>query len=131
MKSNQKCLLNIDLILSPFSFQSGTKNSEVEYSLLGEYSRNFSIDRTTGIIRVSQPIDFEELPGSLEDSDRILYFAVRATDWGVPRLYSDVPLSIYVEDENDNAPIFEETYYNASVTENVIGGTHILQVGFQ
>lgn len=93
-------------------------------------SKNFTIDPISGIIRVSQPIDFEELPGSPDETERILHLAVRARDWGNPSLYNDVPLFIYVVDENDNAPVFQESYYNASVTENVVGGTAILQVNF-
>lgn len=107
---------------------TGTKNSEIEYSLLGDFSRNFTIDPTTGVIRITQPMDFEELHGSPEETERLLHLAVRARDWGTPSLYSDVPLFIYVEDENDNAPIFEEIYYNMSISENVLGGTSILKV---
>lgn len=92
---------------------------------------NFTIDPISGIIRITQPMDFEDLPGSPEETERVLHLGVRARDWGSPSLYSDVPLFIYVKDENDNAPIFEEKYYNASVAENIIGGTAILEVGTQ
>lgn len=106
----------------------GTKNSDIEYSLFGDMSRNFTIDRITGMITVSHPVDFEEFDGPLKENVRTLLLTLRARDWGTPSLYTDVPLYIYVEDVNDNPPVFEETYYNVSLPEDVNGGVPILQV---
>ncbi|CAG9818294.1 unnamed protein product [Phaedon cochleariae] len=107
---------------------NGTKNSEVEYELYGEGKDNFTIDPATGAVYVKHPVDFEAIEGSSNEHTRTLFLTVRARDWGVPSLFSEVPLLIYVEDMNDHAPVFEYTYYNESVAENVAGGTSILQV---
>ncbi|XP_015840656.1 cadherin-23 isoform X2 [Tribolium castaneum] len=107
---------------------NGTKNNEIEYSLFGDLSHNFTIEPSTGIIKPRTSIDFEALEGSLKDSIRQLHLTVRARDWGTPSLFSDVPLYIYVQDVNDHAPLFEYTFYNKSVPEDISGGTSILQV---
>lgn len=107
---------------------NGTKNNEIEYSLFGELSHNFTIDPSSGTIKPRTPIDFESLEGSSNENIRQLYLTVRARDWGTPSLFSDVPLYIYVQDVNDHAPLFEYTFYNKSVPEDISGGTSILQV---
>ncbi|RZC35307.1 cadherin-23 [Asbolus verrucosus] len=107
---------------------NGTKNSEIVYTLFGHLSHNFSIDASTGVIKPNAPIDFEILEGSSKDTVRLLHLTIRARDWGNPSLFSDVPLNIYVQDENDHAPIFEYIFYNKSVPENIPGGTSVLQI---
>lgn len=91
-------------------------------------SKNFSIDSYSGIIKVNNPLDFEEFTGSFKENVRVILLTLRARDWGIPSLYTDVPLYIYVEDVNDNPPIFEQNHYNISVSEDVSGGVAILQV---
>lgn len=107
---------------------NGTKNSDIEYSVFGEYKKNFSIDSMTGIIKPRYPMDFEKLPGGTNGNTRLVFLKVRARDWGTPSLFTDAPLTIYVQDVNDNPPLFEETFYNKSIPENVPGGTPILRV---
>ncbi|XP_030761227.1 cadherin-23-like, partial [Sitophilus oryzae] len=107
---------------------NGTKNSEIEYLLFGELHQNFTIDPVTGIIKPKHPIDFENIEGPEEENVRILYLTVRARDHGTPSLYNEVPLHIYIEDVNDNAPFFDYVFYNASIPEDAEGGTQIIQV---
>lgn len=96
--------------------------------MFGELHTNFTIDSVTGIIKPIKPLDFELLEGPSKENVRPLYLTVRARDWGVPSLFSDIPLVIYVEDMNDNAPTFEFMFYNKTIPENLVGGTSILQV---
>jgi hypothetical protein len=107
---------------------NGTKNSEIEYTLFGQLGHNFTIDPVSGVVKPQMPVDFEILDGTHRDNIRQLHLTVRARDWGNPSLFSDVPLHIYVQDANDHAPIFEYTFYNKSVPENIPGGTSVLQV---
>ncbi|CAG9827600.1 unnamed protein product [Diabrotica balteata] len=107
---------------------NGTKNSEIEYELLGDLAENFTID-STGLISLKCPMDFESLQNSFSSSVYSVFLTVRARDWGTPSLFSDVPLLIYVEDVNDNTPVFENSFYNKSVAENSPSGTSLLQVG--
>lgn len=68
-------------------FLSGTKNSEIEYFLMGELHQNFTIEAKTGLVRPRNPIDFEYIEGPEEENVRILYLTVRARDMGSPSLY--------------------------------------------
>lgn len=110
------------------TFFLGTKNSEIEYIVFGEWKQNFTIDSITGVIKPKHPIDFEKLNGSVNENTRTLSLTVRAKDWGRPSLFSDAPFYVYVEDVNDHGPMFEKVYYNKSIPEIISGGTSILQV---
>ncbi|XP_017773804.1 PREDICTED: cadherin-23 [Nicrophorus vespilloides] len=107
---------------------NGTKNSEIEYSLHGIAAGNFTIEPNTGVIRPKAPLDFESFEGPSTDSTRIVHLTARASDWGDPVLYTEVPIVIYVLDANDHAPVFEELMYNKSIPENIPSGTSIFQV---
>lgn len=108
--------------------KSGTKNSEIEYSLFGELHENFTINSILGTIKPKTTIDFEALSGAFKETVRPLYLTVRARDWGSPSLFTDVSLHIYVQDVNDHAPMFEHLYYNQSVPEIIPGGTSVIKV---
>lgn len=109
---------------------NGTKNSDIEYSVFGDFKKNFTIDSMTGVIKPRSPLNFEELPGKTNENVRVMNLKVRARDWGTPSLFSDAPLVIYLQDVNDHAPQFEFVFYNVSVPENLPGGTSILQVKY-
>lgn len=107
---------------------NGTKNSEIEYLLLGDMSYNFSIDSTFGILKPIMPLDFELLEGASQESVRELHLTIQARDWGSPRQFTEVPLLIYVQDVNDHAPIFDYIFYNKTIPENLPSGTSVVQV---
>lgn len=52
---------------------------------------------------------------------------VRATD-SLSGAHSDVSVTIYVEDVNNHAPLFEQIMYNVSVSEVLPPGSSILTV---
>lgn len=102
-------------------------NAEIRYSLmpneLGEtYNKNFplSVDPSSGWVSVLKPLDRE--------NDSLLDFYVLATDKGSPPLSSSVRVIVSVSDVNDNAPTFEQKFYNVSVFENTPRGTEVLRV---
>ncbi|KAL3277671.1 hypothetical protein HHI36_013017 [Cryptolaemus montrouzieri] len=107
---------------------NGTKNSEIEYSIFGELYENFTINPQTGVIEPRAPLDFELLDGSSKENIRTLLMTIRAKDLGVPSLFTDVSLVIYVQDVNDNAPIFEYPFYNTTILENITEETSILKI---
>jgi len=115
---------------------SGTSNSEIRYSLMvsDPIHDNFTVDSVLGVLQPKYLIDFEKLPlpskavGKLVGSMRAIGMFVEAHDLGVPSLSSQVPVIIYVEDENDHAPHFEQSFYHASVLEDLTPGSIVLQV---
>nr|XP_061793121.1 protocadherin gamma-A3-like [Nerophis lumbriciformis] len=51
-----------------------------------------------------------------------------AVDGGNPQKSGTVNIEIDIQDNNDNAPVFNQTSYKAKVTENAPKGTHVLTV---
>lgn len=98
-------------------------NQEVFFQLVeekGKSSDYFTIDRDTGIISTAQVLDHEEIQQHK--------LRVRVVDGGVPALSSDVIVTIDITDLNDNAPIFTEHTYKATVSELAPRGHFITQV---
>lgn len=108
---------------------NGTRNSEVFYEIIdGEFKDNFTIDSVTGVVKLRSPIDFEKLTKINKLSIRPIQLTVQATDGGIPQLFSQVPVVINVQDENDWAPRFERSSYEAAITEQLEGGTSVITV---
>ncbi|KAG7464992.1 hypothetical protein MATL_G00171450 [Megalops atlanticus] len=90
------------------------------YNLVEENaSRTFHIDFKTGVLSVTDRLDFET------QSKHVL--TVRATD-SVTGAFSDTTVDIEVEDINDNAPVFQQLTYAAQVLEGSPIGTSVIQV---
>ncbi|KAJ8730632.1 hypothetical protein PYW08_002045 [Mythimna loreyi] len=107
---------------------NGTKNSHIEYSIVsGDYKNNFTIDPNLGIITPVEGLDFEQIPGD-NSNLRPIHLTVRARDFGEPPLSSTVPVTIYVQDVNDHAPLFQQMMYKRSIPEDMPGGTSVLEV---
>lgn len=111
---------------------NGTRNSEIFYEIVeGDFRHNFSLDIKTGVMRLKSSIDFEKLhvPRSQKSSSiRPIYLTVQASDGGNPSQASQVPVTIYVQDENEFSPKFEKSFYEAKIMENLETGTSILTV---
>ena len=74
-------------------------NSNVEYFLTRSDSDNFVIGRLDGILRTTSALDREE---------KSKYFVtVTARDHGTPRQSASTEISVHIEDENDNTPVFK------------------------
>uniref|UniRef100_A0A7E4VR33 Protocadherin Fat 1 n=1 Tax=Panagrellus redivivus TaxID=6233 RepID=A0A7E4VR33_PANRE len=87
-------------------------NGTVHYSLSdGEGSDLLSIDSKSGVISTQKQLDRETLS--------FIRLNVIATDAGVPPLSSQAMIELTINDVNDNAPVFEQKFYNITVFENV------------
>ncbi|KAK3090257.1 hypothetical protein FSP39_010440 [Pinctada imbricata] len=105
-----------------------TNNSQVHYRIYSTppgLQNNFSINTQTGEITLTQPLDYEKLDQSLHG---VVILEVQALDLGVPPLSSLINVTVEVEDENDNVPLFEQTSYSASLPENTTDATVSLTV---
>lgn len=114
----------------------GTENSQITYEIVeGLYRANFTIDPENGLLQPLHAFDYEEL---LENRRRVrrradngvreIDLLVRARDSGIPMLSTVVPVLIYIEDVNDNPPIFQKNFYAKTITEDLPGGSSVLQV---
>lgn len=115
---------------------NGTENSQITYEIVeGLYRMNFTIDPESGLIRPLHYFDYEELVDSHRHAVRQtnadmreIDLLVRARDSGIPMLSTVVPVLIYLQDVNDNPPIFQKSFYAKTVPEDLPGGSSVLQV---
>ncbi len=56
-------------------------------------------------------VDFELMDTDANADSRRLNITLRAYDLGEPSLFTDVDVTIFVTNENDNAPVFENPFY--------------------
>ncbi|XP_077575888.1 protocadherin Fat 1a [Stigmatopora nigra] len=99
------------------------RNGEVFYQLVeeeGAGQAGFAVDRDTGLVSTARPLDREET--------RSHRLTIRAVDGGVPALTGEVTLTVDVTDLNDNAPVFVQPVYEASVSELAPRGHFVTRV---
>ncbi|XP_013037677.3 protocadherin Fat 4-like isoform X2 [Anser cygnoides] len=85
-------------------------NALISYSLQDDFAGVFHIDSSTGKLMTTKSLDREMM-----DTYKL---KIIATDSGRPPLSSSLDLSITVEDENDNPPVFPQKSYSVTVKEN-------------
>ena len=88
-------------------------NAEVRYNVAaGNANGTFEMDPLVGVLSTMKSLDRETIP------DYTL--VIRASDLGMPQLYSEETLKIILSDVNDNAPTFPRASYSANVYENQV-----------
>ena len=101
-------------------FVSGI-NSEVRYSLQGPDSSFFSLDETSGVLRLERPLT--------DEAQTTFELKVKATDRGLPRhLNSFSTVTVTVVDLSDYQPVFVSSEYSTSIPESIAVGTEVLSV---
>ena len=99
-----------------------------DYSLLAsnrviqvfQLSSRFFATATSGVITLRQKLDHE--------TKDFYNITIAARDLGSPALSGHTSLLVTVGDVDDNAPVFHEDQYTASLLENVTVGTFVAQV---
>uniref|UniRef100_A0A8C0GZS0 Cadherin domain-containing protein n=1 Tax=Chelonoidis abingdonii TaxID=106734 RepID=A0A8C0GZS0_CHEAB len=87
-------------------------NKLIQYQIVQDSFNStdyFHIDSTSGLILTARMLDHELL--------QQCSLKVRAADNGFPPLSSEVLVSIYVTDMNDNPPVFNQLIYESYVSE--------------
>ncbi|XP_078514538.1 protocadherin Fat 3 isoform X1 [Lissotriton helveticus] len=96
-------------------------NRKVIYSLVDSSDGHFSVDQTSGIVMLEQPLDRE-----LQASYNI---TVKASDLSPMLMLSSLAVvTITVLDINDNPPVFERRDYLVTVAEDTSPGIEVLTV---
>ncbi|XP_076646629.1 FAT atypical cadherin kugelei isoform X7 [Halictus rubicundus] len=96
-------------------------NADVYYSIVGgNEHKKFQIDTKTGVIAIAEQLDYERA--------RDYFLTIQAVDGGVPPLSNHATVNITVIDSNDNAPVFSEVSYRASVREDAKIGEKVAKV---
>lgn len=94
------------------------ENARISYFI--EDNPEFTIDSTTGAISTSQTLDRELTAGFV--------LVVTAQDHGSPSLSDTINVEIEVLDVNDNPPNFVLPSYSASIREDALVGSSVIQV---
>ncbi|XP_077984698.1 protein dachsous-like [Glandiceps talaboti] len=98
-------------------------NAAITYQIIhvpNSFSNWFQINAVSGLITTATRIDRETKPS--------VSLHIMAEDGGVPPLATNVTVIVEIQDVNDNEPSFDNSFYNASVSEDVIPGYCVLQV---
>ncbi|TKC50648.1 hypothetical protein EI555_010852, partial [Monodon monoceros] len=97
------------------------RNGRVTFSILsGNENMAFMLDESSGLLTTTSPLDYE-LKGQY-------ILTLLALDGGTPTLSSSQTLTITVLDVNDEAPVFKQHLYEASVKENQNPGEFVTRV---
>ncbi|ELK25351.1 Protocadherin-23 [Myotis davidii] len=97
------------------------RNGRVTYSILsGNENMAFMLDESSGLLTTTCSLDYEM------KTQHVL--TLLALDDGVPALSSSQTLTVFVLDVNDEAPVFKQHLYEASVKENQNPGEFVTRV---
>lgn len=101
-------------------------NAQISFSLNEDTSNGlgahepFAINQQTGAITTTAALDRESISAYL--------LTVTAKDGGNPSLSDTTDVEISVTDVNDNAPVFKVPLYQASISEDALIGTSVVQI---
>uniref|UniRef100_A0A7N6AUZ2 Protocadherin-16 n=1 Tax=Anabas testudineus TaxID=64144 RepID=A0A7N6AUZ2_ANATE len=97
------------------------ENARVTYSIQsGNTGGTFNLNPNTGSLSIFKPLDREE-----QDAFNL---TIIAEDHGIPQHSSSQLLCVHVIDVNDEVPWFEESQYDAQISENQPPGSSVLTV---
>ncbi|XP_056139750.1 protocadherin-16-like [Lampris incognitus] len=95
------------------------ENGKITYRVVPSSGNIFYIDPNNGTLFINQKTEFDfESPSVL--------VMIEARDHGTPSLSSIATVQVQVSDVNDNAPIFHQSEYRATVSEDGLPGSTIL-----
>ncbi|XP_078250090.1 protocadherin Fat 1 isoform X4 [Pogona vitticeps] len=98
------------------------ENGYVTYSIANISPVPFVINHFTGVISTSENMDYELMP-------RVYKLKVRASDWGTPyRREVEAPVTIVLNNLNDNTPLFEKINCEGTVPRELSVGEQITTV---
>ncbi|XP_078576868.1 protocadherin Fat 4-like isoform X2 [Branchiostoma floridae x Branchiostoma japonicum] len=86
-------------------------NGNITYTIISGNENTFAIDGGSGEITLETTLDHDQ-------GNRSYQLVVEAKDAGTPIRSSTATVDILVVNENDNAPVFQNTTYNFEVYEN-------------
>jgi hypothetical protein len=86
-------------------------------NFLSDPRGSFSINPTTGEVKIAKSIDRD-----VQDFDSYFDLSITATCRNFPTFKSVTYSTVFIDDINDNLPLFDKTVYNfANVDEDFVG----------
>ncbi|KAF7662652.1 hypothetical protein LDENG_00230690 [Lucifuga dentata] len=99
------------------------RNSMLIYQIVEPFAHNyFAIDSTTGAIRITTPLDYEQRSS--------FHFTVQVHDLGMLRLFAEMAANVTIEvrDVNDCSPLFSKELYETTVIVPTYKGVEVIQL---
>uniref|UniRef100_S4RWC7 Cadherin domain-containing protein n=1 Tax=Petromyzon marinus TaxID=7757 RepID=S4RWC7_PETMA len=113
---------NVPLVIRATDLDS-EQNSLLVYQIVEHEAQTyFSIDSSTGAIKMIKVLDYEKTPE--------FHFQVRVSDSGSPKLSAETPanVTITVLDANDSPPIFSRAVYETVLLTPTYSGVRLLSM---
>uniref|UniRef100_A0A667YUI3 Protocadherin-16 n=1 Tax=Myripristis murdjan TaxID=586833 RepID=A0A667YUI3_9TELE len=95
------------------------ENGKVTYRVMSSTQEGFYIDPSNGTLFINQRAEFDPERPSVS-------IVIEARDGGSPSLSSLTTVQVHISDVNDNAPVFHQSEYRATVSEDTIPGATVL-----
>ncbi|KAA3681633.1 protocadherin delta 1 [Paragonimus westermani] len=102
------------------------KNAKLKYHIVErDYETTFTVDQNNGVIRSRGNLDREKRDH--------FQFTLQATDFGEPPLNGTTIVDVFIQDFNDESPVFGKQNYVFSVEENngygeLVGSLHAMDL---
>ncbi|XP_069396059.1 protocadherin-16 [Paralichthys olivaceus] len=94
-------------------------NGKITYRVTSSTQEGFYIDPHNGTLFISHRAEFDPERPSVS-------VVIEARDGGSPSLSSLTTVQVQISDVNDNAPVFHQSEYRATVAEDTIPGSTVL-----
>ncbi|XP_023258330.1 protocadherin-16-like [Seriola lalandi dorsalis] len=94
-------------------------NGKITYRVMSSTQDGFYIDPKNGTLFISHRAEFDPERPSVS-------IVIEARDGGSPSLSSLTTVQVQISDVNDNAPVFHQSEYRATVAEDTIPGSTVL-----
>ncbi|KAM6907301.1 protocadherin-16 [Xenentodon cancila] len=95
------------------------ENGRITYSVMSSTQEGFYIDPSNGTLFINHRAEFDPERPSVN-------IVIEARDKGTPPLASLTTVQVQITDVNDNAPVFHQSDYRATVSEDSIPGSTVL-----
>ncbi|KAG9348456.1 hypothetical protein JZ751_002191 [Albula glossodonta] len=95
------------------------ENGKVTYRVMSSTRDGFYIDPSNGTLFFSQRVEFDSKQPSIS-------VVIEARDGGTPALSSVTTVQVQVSDVNDNTPLFHQSEYRATISEDGLPGATVL-----
>ncbi|XP_072302038.1 protocadherin-16 [Eucyclogobius newberryi] len=94
-------------------------NGRITYRVMSSTQEGFYIDPNNGTLFINQRAEFDPERPSVN-------IVIEARDGGSPSLSSLTTVQVQISDVNDNAPLFHQSEYRATVSEDSVPGSTVL-----
>ncbi|XP_062289145.1 protocadherin-16-like [Scomber scombrus] len=95
------------------------ENGKITYRVMSSTQEGFYIDPNNGTLFINHRAEFDPERPSIS-------IVIEARDGGSPSLSSLTTVQVQISDVNDNAPVFHQSDYRATVSEDTIPGSTVL-----